>query len=99
MPRRKGSFRSYKPVPGAFSPDAKGFLALLLALPHDDSNDASVAIGYFLNGDRNKGFEYLEKPFANGDDELIFAIRYPSLDPIRSDPRYADLMRRLNLPE
>jgi hypothetical protein len=33
------------------------------------------------------------------DDELIFCIRYPALDSIRSDPRYADLMRRLGLPE
>jgi hypothetical protein len=30
---------------------------------------------------------------------LLFVIRYPALDPIRSDPRYADLMCRLGLPE
>jgi len=50
-------------------------------------------------GDRNKTFEYLEKAFTNLENELILCIRYPTLDPIRSDPRYGDLMRRMGLPE
>jgi hypothetical protein len=29
----------------------------------------------------------------------VLCIRYPTLDPIRSDRRYADVMRRLKLPE
>jgi hypothetical protein len=71
----------------------------MLAAPHVEDNVAAIAIGYALAGDRNKAFEYLEKAYAKGDDELIFAIRFPALDSIRSDPRYADLTRGLGLPE
>jgi hypothetical protein len=52
-----------------------------------------------VSGDRNKTFEYLDKALSNQDDELIFCIRYPAFDSIRSDPRYAELMRHLGLPE
>jgi eukaryotic-like serine/threonine-protein kinase len=89
----------YLPVSGSWTPDAKGFLAMVLAEKGEAQNKAVEAVASSLAGDHNRAFEFLEKAFADGDDELIFAIRYPALDPLRSDPRYADLMRRLNLPE
>jgi hypothetical protein len=58
-----------------------------------------VAMAMAVTGERDKAFEYLNKAFADNEIELVLCIRYPTLDPIRSDPRYADLMRRLNLPE
>lgn len=60
---------------------------------------AAIAVGFAVSGDRNKTFEYLDKALSNQDDELIFCIRYPAFDSIRSDPRYAELMRHLGLPE
>ena len=47
----------------------------------------------------DQAFQYLEKAYADGDSELLFVIRYPALDPLRSDPRFKDLMRHLGLPE
>jgi hypothetical protein len=51
------------------------------------------------SGDRNKTLAYLEKAFASQEIELVVCIHYPTLDPILSNPRYADLMRRTGLPE
>ena len=63
--------------------------------------DRSAAVGAAaaLAGDRDMAFEYLNKAFTDGNDELPCVVRYPALDSIRSDPRYADLMRRMGLPE
>ncbi len=84
--------------PGSWSADAKSYRELILALRGTDRS-AAVAVASAISGDRDQAFEYLEKAYSDGDDELLIVIRYPALDPIRSDPRYADLMRRLGLPE
>jgi serine/threonine protein kinase/TolB-like protein/Tfp pilus assembly protein PilF len=60
---------------------------------------AGVALAYSIEGQPDKAFEYLNKAAFEGEDELIITIRNPAFDGIRSDPRYADLMRRLGLPE
>ena len=60
---------------------------------------AAIAVGFAVSGDRNKTFEYLDKALPNQDDELIFSMRSPAFDSTRSDPRYAELMRHLGLPE
>jgi tetratricopeptide (TPR) repeat protein len=46
-------------------------------------------------GQKDKAFEWLEKGF---DDRSIYDIdAYPMFDPLRSDPRWIDLLRRMNL--
>ncbi len=86
--------------PGSWSPDAKGYLELAEA-GFSGRTEASTWLGLNASsiGDRNKAFQYLEQPYAKQEIELILCIRYPTLDPIRSGPRYADLMRRMGLPE
>jgi serine/threonine protein kinase len=85
-----------EPIP--VDPDAKGYLQLILLLKGTDKSTA-VAIAAALLGDRDQAFQYLERAYADQDNELLIGIRYPALDPLRSDPRYKDLMRRLDLPE
>ncbi len=92
-------FRKYTDIPGSWSPDAQGYNKLTLAPPAEDAGVTAVAVSFAVLGDRDKVFQYLEKMFSDEDDELIFCIRYPALDGIRSDPRYGDLMRRLGLPQ
>ncbi len=92
-------FLKFRPLPGSWTPDAQGYNKLLLAAPPEDDIVADLAVSYALMGDRDKAFDALEKAFSIQDDELIFGIRYPALDSLRTDPRYAALMRRLALPE
>jgi eukaryotic-like serine/threonine-protein kinase len=94
----QSEFLKYTPVSGSWSPDAQGYNKLTLATPAEDDDVAAIAVSFALLGNRDKTFEYLEKGFSEEDDEIIFCIRYPALDSIRPDPRYADLMRRLGLP-
>ena len=57
-----------------------------------------LAAIYVALGEKDKAFEWLEK--ANQDRSLAVAISlktYPGFDPLRSDPRFADLLRRINL--
>jgi serine/threonine protein kinase/Flp pilus assembly protein TadD len=92
-------FRKFAPISGSWSADSQGYSRLTIGAPNPHDNIAAIAVGFALAGDRNEAFEFLEKAFAEEDDELIFAIRYPAFDSIRSDPRYAELMRHLGLPE
>jgi tetratricopeptide (TPR) repeat protein len=90
--------RRILPKPAAVSPDAKGYLELTKQM-FDSDRSAAVAVSSALAGDREQAFQYLEKAYADGDSELLFVIRYPALDSLRSDPRFKDLLRRLELPE
>ena len=76
----KGAFP--KPVP--VSGDAKGYLQLILRLEGSDRSTAA-AVASALAGNRDQAFEYLEKAYSDGDNELLIGIRYPALDPLRSD--------------
>ncbi|MGA2856970.1 MAG: protein kinase [Candidatus Sulfotelmatobacter sp.] len=86
------------PKPISASPDAKGDTELTMVEIEGTDRSAAVAVALAISGDRDQAFHYLEKAYADGDDELLWAIRYPALDPLRTDPRYADLMQRLGLP-
>jgi tetratricopeptide (TPR) repeat protein len=50
-------------------------------------------------GDKDKAFEYLEQSYEDRSIGTAFgSIKTdPTLDPLHSDPRFADLLRRMNL--
>ena len=88
------------PVPGSWNPDAKGYFDLARAgFSGTEDRMMWLAITAAPTGDRNKTFDYLEKALSNQEIEVILCIRYPTLDPIRSDPRYAAIMKKVGLPE
>jgi eukaryotic-like serine/threonine-protein kinase len=86
------------PKPISVSLDAKGYCEAAQSLGTSVRSSAS-AVAFAVSGDHDRAFEYLEKAYSDGDSELLLVIRCPALDPIRSDPRFADLMRRLGLPQ
>jgi eukaryotic-like serine/threonine-protein kinase len=53
---------------------------------------------YAQLGDKERAFEWLEKAYADRDSELVELRVEPGYDPLRSDPRFADLLRRIGLP-
>jgi len=91
--------QKFRSARSSFSPDAKGYLAHMLATASQGSRLTPLASAYALVGDRETAFAHLEKAYAEEDEELVNNIRFPSFDSIRSDPRYADLMRRVGIPE
>jgi serine/threonine protein kinase/Tfp pilus assembly protein PilF len=58
-----------------------------------------IAEVYSTLGERDQAFEWLEKAYQLRDDELGWILIDPSLDNIRSDSRYAELLRRMGLPQ
>jgi len=56
-----------------------------------------VAAVYAGLGDKDQAFAWLEKGFQDKSGLLDFVITEVNFDPLRSDPRYADLLRRMGL--
>ena len=97
--RNVNELKKFALAPGSWIGDAKGYRDLALTAFNKPDQTTWVALALSVTGERNKALDYLEKALASQEIEVILCIRYPSLDPLRSDPRYADLMRRLGLPE
>ncbi len=58
-----------------------------------------LAATYALVGDKDAAFAELEKSYRNRDWFLQRLKTDPFMAPLRGDPRYKDLLRRMNLPE
>jgi TolB-like protein/DNA-binding winged helix-turn-helix (wHTH) protein/Flp pilus assembly protein TadD len=73
----------------------------VLAQPEDGVvSPGNVASAYALAGDEDKAFEWLDKAYAERDGETITLLSCdPSFKSLHGDPRFADLLRRLGLPE
>ncbi|MEO8574064.1 MAG: tetratricopeptide repeat protein, partial [Pyrinomonadaceae bacterium] len=57
---------------------------------------AEVYVGL---GDKDKAFAWLEKDFQTRDGKLASTRWFVPFEPIWSDPRFKDLLKRMNLPE
>jgi hypothetical protein len=58
-----------------------------------------VAENYALLGDKDNAFLWLEKAYQQRASELIFLKVNSEWENLRSDPRYADLLRRIGFPQ
>jgi tetratricopeptide (TPR) repeat protein len=59
-----------------------------------------IATIYASLGEKNKAFEYLEKAYEEKSSDLPYFLKADlRVDDLRSDPRFQDLMRRMNFPQ
>jgi serine/threonine protein kinase len=98
-------WQNFAGAPKKTSEDARGFGQFVVeSLTKQQEKigyapESFFALGYAIAGDPDKTFEWLNKAVTAEDDQLGFYIRYPVFDPYRSDPRYADIMHRIGLPQ
>jgi serine/threonine-protein kinase len=69
------------------------------AAPQTDSIRVSTALYSARLGDADRTFELLEKLLAEHSQALVFLKEDPSFDPVRTDARFGDLLRRVGLPQ
>ncbi len=62
-------------------------------------NPDDFAVLYSLLGEKDQAFEWLEKEYARGGQGMVFVKVSPRYDNLRSDPRFQDLLRRMNFPD
>jgi TolB-like protein/DNA-binding winged helix-turn-helix (wHTH) protein/Flp pilus assembly protein TadD len=58
-----------------------------------------IALIYAALGEKNKAFALLDKAAAEHSTFLVYSKWEPRLDPLRSDPRFQILLRRIGLPQ
>jgi len=56
-----------------------------------------LGVVYAALGDNDKAFSWLEKAYQERDSYLVRLKVEPVMDPLRSDPRFEKLLRRMNL--
>ncbi len=57
-----------------------------------------IAPIYGRLGEKDEAMRWLEKAYEERSDYLLFLKREPLADPVRSDPRFQALVRRIGLP-
>ena len=60
---------------------------------------AGVGFAYAAAGEKDEAFAWLEKGFKEKSEGMQYIKFVVWLEPVRSDPRYADLLKRMGLPQ
>ena len=79
----------------------KEALAILekLESTQPDFGSVAMAVLYTSLGEREKAFAMLEKAYTARNTKLQDLEIEQGLDPLRADPRFKDLLRRIGLPQ
>ena len=99
-PSRRGrfAFLAYAYAVSGRNDEARKMLAELKAKEkHTYIPQYNFAIIYHGLGDKDRTFDCLEKAYAERFPALSDIKNWGESDPFRADPRYADLLRRMNL--
>ena len=78
--------------------EAKKILDELLKLNETRYVTPAAFVNVYIGlGDKDKAFEWLEKAYQERSNYVAYLKVFPIADPLRSDPRFADLLRRVGL--
>jgi tetratricopeptide (TPR) repeat protein len=100
----KSSPRELAALESAFAKrGAQGYWQKRIQMDNERSQKGFVSPGefafaYAMLGEKDKAFQWLEKAFEQRDDSLQYLKVEPEFDNLRSDPRFQDLLRRMNFP-
>ena len=62
------------------------------------ANAMRIATLLTYAGDTQRALDWLETAYRERLQNMVYLGVYPKWDPLRSDPRFQDLVRRMNLP-
>jgi TolB-like protein/Tfp pilus assembly protein PilF len=79
-------------------PKAMGLAADTLAARATYGKQVEIAGLYAAAGKKDRSLEWLEKAFEARDPNIPYLNVIPLFDGLRDDPRFQDLLRRMNLP-
>jgi hypothetical protein len=57
----------------------------------------AISFVYIGLGNKDQAFAWLEKGYQERANHIAFFKVNPTVDPLRSDPRFADFLRRVGL--
>jgi Flp pilus assembly protein TadD len=76
---------------------AQRLLDILLSEGHERPPAAAIALIYGQLGDPDNAFRWLDRAVEQRSSFLLFIKVSPRVDPLRADPRYRQLLRRIGL--
>jgi eukaryotic-like serine/threonine-protein kinase len=62
-------------------------------------SQSTIAMAYAGLGEKDRAFEWLDKSYESHDEAILWLKNHPMFEPLRDDPRYKPMLKRLNLPE
>ena len=76
-----------------------GYAALReLMMKYHASNAFEIATIYAFRNQTDEAFEWLDRAYAQRDPSLMSTKMEPLLNSLHNDPRFAALLKKLNLP-
>ena len=69
------------------------------AIENPAATSYHIAQTYLLLGEPDQAIAWLEKAYQVRSEEMLILRVDPKLDALRSDPRFQDLLRRMNFPQ
>jgi serine/threonine-protein kinase len=69
-----------------------------LIAKHAQDSAYEIAAVYAFRGEKDKAFEWLDHAYQNRSTFMIFIKWYPVFDSLRTDSRFKELVRKMNLP-